>query len=934
MRRSRKLTLSLLASLVLGALLASPAFGGAFGFKDLEVSFTAQDGSELTQAGAHPFAFTTAFKVNTTLNGEGKEIPDGEAKNLILGQIPGFAGDPLATPRCASAEFSDVVDGAASCPDSSALGFASIRASFSPVAPGSKEFVFAPVYNLEPPPGVAAKLGFVILNVPVTIEVGLNEKPPYNIVANITRIPQIVLFYSSKVTLWGNPADSAHNALRGKCLNRNYAEEPTSLGLCPVNIPARPFLTMPRSCKGPLKTTLFATAWGTPEATSSDEAITPTMTGCNKLGLDADIEARPSGTAAESPAGLEFTMNLEDEGLGNPKGIANADVEKVEATLPAGVTANPSAAEGLGVCTLAQYESASLTNRGCPEAAKLGGVLVRTPLLEDPIEGSLFLAQPDDPAAAGRENPFDTLIALYILIRSERYGIFVGQAGKVEPDPVTGQLRTTFEGIPEVPLSEITVRFREGPRSPLVTPPLCGTYETGALLYPSSGAAPVPTTSSFTISSGPNGTGCPPGARPFAPGFEAGSLNNNAGTYSPFYMRLTRKDGEQDMTRFDSVLPPGVTGKIAGVPRCPDSAIAAAKAKTGRQELASPSCPAASQIGRVLAGAGVGPALTYVPGSIYLGGPVGSAPLSVIVITPAVAGPFDAGTVVVREALDLDPNTAQVQVNGALSDPIPHILKGIPLKLRDLRVYIDRPGFTLNPTGCEPKSVNATLFGSAADLFSPADDVPANLSSYFQASNCANLAFKPKLGLQLKGATKRGGHSAATATLTPHKNNANIKAVTTLLPHSQFIDQDHINNPCTRAQFAANACPKSSILGTARAFTPLLDEPLEGKVYFRSNGGERELPDIVADVRGQGFRIIQVGFVDSKNARIRVRFLSIPDAPVSKIVLKFKGGKEGLLENSENLCARKQVANVKIGAHNGRSVAKKLTIATSCKKKK
>ncbi len=938
MRPPRALGSALALVLALCAFGASPALG-AFGYKGFEVTYSEDAaGSPLNQAGAHPFAFTTSFEVNTIPDGKGNELPDGETKDLTLGQIVGLAGDPNATTHCGNEEFIKLEEGQALCPDASAVGLAAVRIAFTPFPVGFDEYVHVPVFNLVPPPGAAAKLGFVVLNEPVTIEIGLAEKPPHNIVARITRVPQIALFYASKVTLWGNPADPAHDALRGKCLDGTVSPVPLSRGLCPVSVPERPFLTMPRSCKGPLLTTLFATSWGTPQQTSSQEAISTAMAGCGKLGLDAGIEAAPTSRAAESPVGLNFKLSVKDEGLTNPKGNANSDVEAIEAILPPGVTANPSAAEGLGVCTKAQYEAASLTVRGCPEASKLGGVLVRTPLLEDPIEGSLYLAQSDDPASAepGAENPFDSLIALYIILRSPRYGIFVAQAGKVSPDPATGRLITTFEGIPEVPLSEINLHFREGPRAPLVTPPRCGTFKTVAWLHPSSGAAPVEADASFQVSSGPGGAPCPPGGTPpFGPGFEAGSLNNNAGAHSPFYMRLTRRDGEQDMTRFDAVLPPGVTGKLAGIPRCPDAAIAAAKAKSGRQELASPSCPAASRIGRVLAGAGVGPALTYVPGTIYLGGPVNGAPLSVVVITPAVAGPFDVGTVVVRQALSLDPLTAEVQVDGSASDPIPHILAGIPLKLRDLRVYVDRPQFTLNPTGCEPSSVKATLFGSGANPFSPADDVPSALSSYFQAANCANLRFRPQLSLRLKGGTRRSAHPAAIAVLTPRAANANLRAVSTMLPRSQFIDQFRINNPCTRAQFAAQACPKSSILGTARAFTPLLDNPLRGRVYFRANGGERELPDIVADLRGEGFRIIQVGFVDSVNARIRVRFLSIPDAPISRIVLRFKGGKRGLLENSENLCARKQTAKVRMTAHNGRRQDHgNLVIKTDCKKKK
>jgi len=291
-----------------------------------------------------------------------------------------------------------------------------------------------------------------------------------------------------------------------------------------------------------------------------------------------------------------------------------------------------------------------------------------------------------------------------------------------------------------------------------------------------------------------------------------------------------------------------------------------------------------------------------------------------------VAGPFDLGTVVVREALDLDPNTAEVQVDGAASEPIPRILEGVPLKLRDLRVFIDRDKFMLNPTSCAEKTLKATLFGSAGEG-------PVARSQRYQAADCASLAFKPKLAVRFRGGTKRTGHPAVTAVLTPRAGDANLAAATVLLPPSEFIDQGHISNPCTRVQFNAGQCPPGSVLGHARAFTPLLDEPLEGPIYFRSNGGERKLPDMVLDLHGQ-FRIIQVGFVDSRKGSVRTRFLNAPDAPVSKLVLKLDGGKKGLLVNSEDLCKVKPIAKVRLAAHNGRKSNSRLPIKTDCRKKR
>ena len=374
-----------------------------------------------------------------------------------------------------------------------------------------------------------------------------------------------------------------------------------------------------------------------------------------------------------------------------------------------------------------------------------------------------------------------------------------------------------------MPFSHFNFHFKEGARAALITPPACGTYTTVSKFYPYADPThPKTVESDFKITKGVNGGPCPPaGMPPFNPEFQAGSVNNNAKSYSPFNMRLIRHDGEQDMTKFSSVLPPGVLGKLAGVSKCSDAAIASAKTKTGRQEKASPSCPANSLIGHTIAGAGVGDSLTYVPGQLYLGGPYHGDPLSVISITPALAGPFDAGTVVVREALTLNPETAEVEVDGKNSDPIPHILKGIVLKVRDLRVYVDKPEFILNPTSCEPSSAKATLFGAFRNVFDPADDVPVDLSTRYQAASCASLAFKPKLSLELHGGTKRGDHPALKAVVTARGADANIGKAVVTLPTSAFLDQAHIRTICTRVQFAANGggrgCPPASQYGYAKA---------------------------------------------------------------------------------------------------------------------
>jgi hypothetical protein len=912
-------------------LAAAPTSQAAFEVKNFDSVFTNEDGSPATQAGSHPFAITTGFDVDTVIDPKsGEEAPAEDAKDLIIEFPPGFTGSPLTTPKCPTADFLtiDQKKGGPECPDSTALGATRARINF-PEPPGYA----APVYNLPPPPGSVAKLGLWVGPEPVTIEIGLSEEHPYNVVSKLTNIPQPVRFYGGKLELWGSPANPVHDPLRGNCLvvgSHGTEDEFESNGICETNIPEVPFLTLPRSCTGPMVTSFEADSWQSPGSfvlgtlLSHDDAIPPNpqgMTGCSKVGFKPRIESAPTTASVETGTGLDFSVKFPTEGLLNPTGIAQSEIRKAVVTLPEGMTINPSVGEGLGVCTPSDLNRETVNSapgEGCPNNSKLGSVHLETPLVDESIEGSVFLAEQDNPETSepGAENPFDSLLAMYIVLKNPTLGIIAKQPAQIEPDPETGQLVTTLEDIPQQPFSSFEFHFREGARAPLVTPTTCGTYEAKAEFTPWANPDQVlTTTSSFKVTSGIGGGPCPSGGvPPFEPGYQAGSINNNAKSYSPFYMRLIRKDGDQDMTKFSSVLPPGVLGKLAGVSKCPDAAIEAAKAKTGRQELRNPSCPVNSQIGRSLAGAGVGGALTYVGGQIYLAGPYKGDPLSVVSVTPAVAGPFDAGTVVVRLALTLNPETAEVEVDGAASDPIPHILKGIVLKVRDIRVYVDRPEFIINPTSCAESSAKATLFGGFLDVFSPADDVPADLATRYQAANCLNLGFKPKLTFRLKGGTKRGDHPGLRAELKARPGDANIGKAVVTLPKSAFLDQSHIRTICTRVQFAAKNCPKGAEYGFAKAWTPLLDEPIEGPVYLRSSNNK--LPDLVIALKG----LVDVNVssrIDSKNGGIRNSFETIPDAPVTKFVLTLQGGKKGLVVNSRNLCAKPSRADARFVGQNG-----------------
>jgi hypothetical protein len=938
-RRRAGLLIALAASvaLLVGVIGAAPA-QAEFGIHDFDVTFANQDDSPATQAGSHPFAVNTSFGLNNT-PGFPPSL-DGELKELSVEQIAGLIGDATAYPTCSTADFLglpegvSIIEGKTECEESEvAVGV--VGAWIWPIE------AHLPVLNLEPAPGVPVRLGFNVAGAHIVINVGLKQGPDYNIIGAQKNVPQVVPFLAAKLQLWGNPADPAHDELRGECAIGGpevFFESELTFDFshgdgdtCPTNNPQRPLLTLPTSCVGPQATNWRADSWQEPAKSISgsvlthDDAEPPNpqgFTGCGKLGFVPSIDSKATSDSAETGTGLDFSVDFNQEGLKSPNGLAQSVTEKAEVTLPEGMTINPSVGEGLGVCTpedLGRETLESAPGEGCPNSSKVGTLHVEAPIVDEPVEGSIFLAQQDDPATSepGAENPFDSLIALYFALKSPDLGVMVKLPVLVEPDPKTGQLIVTLDDIPQIPFNRFTAHMREGQRAPLVTPATCGAHTTVARLYPRSDPDnPRTVTSDFEITSGVGDGPCPPGGvPPFNPRFEAGSVNNNAGSFSPFNMRLLRSDGEQDMTKFSSILPPGELGSLAGVSKCPDASIEAAKAKTGREELAAPSCPANSQIGRTLAGAGVGSALTYVPGQVYLAGPYKGDPLSVVSITPAVAGPFDAGTVVIRLALTLNPKTAEVEVDGANSDPIPHIIKGIVLKARDLRVYVDRPNFTLNPTSCDESSARATLFGSFVDVFDPADDRPVDLATRFQAANCLNLGFKPRLNLNLKGGSKRGGHPGLSAIYRPRPGDANVEGLVVRLPRSAFLDQAHIRTICTRVQFAADNCPKAAQYGYIRAWTPLLDEPLQGPAWLRSS--DHKLPDLVFDLHG----IVDIEVstrLDSARGGIRATLDEIPDAPLSLVVLRMQGGKKGLIVNSRDLCAKPSRANVEFSGHNGK----------------
>jgi hypothetical protein len=849
------------------------------------------------QAGGHP-DITVFFKDATGSDGLPLEGP----RDIEFDLPKGFVGNPTNIATCSPQGVSNAGQGGADCPVAAQVGTAEITAWAST---GSRAKVVVGIFNIAHGPDVPARFGFKYSSV-VGLITARVRPGDYGISSGSFSISQGEAVESARITLWGVPGDPSHDSMRqdrlpaiqvGEAFN---TPQPPSLWKSLQTEP-RPFLSAPTSCsEDPVGFTVRGDSWEHPgifdeETLTSDEDGTPFIfEGCEKLGFNPSVVVSPTTREAAAPSGLKVDVHVPQPQ--DPDGLATAHVRKVKVTLPQGMSVSPSSASGLGACSLADIGLDDVEAPSCPESSKLGTVEVDTPVLDFPLEGDVILAKQND-------NPFNSLLALYISAKGP--GFYLKLPGRIDLDPNTGQLTSTFDNNPQLPFEDLHLKLSGGPRAALVTPPACGTYAAQAEFLSWASDNPVNQSVPMTFDQG-----CATGG--FSPDLRAGTNSPLGGAFAAFNMQIVSGGGEQNLSRIEATLPEGLLAKLAGVPLCGD-----AQATTG-------DCPAGTQVGSVTVGAGAGPLPVYVPEAgkaptaAYLAGPYKGAPYSLVVKVPAQAGPFDLGTVAVRNGLHVDPTSAQVT---AKSDPLPQILQGIPIAYRDIRVEVNRPDFTINPTSCKAQKVTSVLTSATGQTATP--------SSPFQVAGCKELGFKPKLALKFTGDTNRSAHPALKATLKMPKGGANIAKTTVLLPETEFIDNAHISNPCTRVQFNANACPAGSVLGKATAYSPLLDKPLTGPVYFRSNGGARELPDLVADLNG-AIHLTVVGFIDSvktgkETARVRTRFLNIPDAPVSKFVLSMKGGDKGLLVNNEELCKVKPRARAEFTGQNGkRSVSNQL----------
>jgi hypothetical protein len=931
-RRLLSLTASALAIAILNA---SPALAD-FGLEGFSSLPTAEGGAVARVAGSHPQALSTELNFNLGPEVEGVPRTEGDLKDLKLEQPAGLVENPAVVTQCSQAAFhtprgttafEESLSGER-CPDSSQVGTVEVRSSYG----GGETRTFG-LFSLEPPPGAPSELGLNPYGAPITFIPEVRQKDgEYGLTLVARNVPQVTDLYGLTLTIWGTPWAVSHNHQRGNCLNEAepaFGWAKCSVGPPKVNIP-RAYLTLPTACEATLPFTARATSWQEPSKEISRSFNAPGIEDCEGLRFEPIASGVISNPRASSPTGFDFNLNVDNEGFLLPQFRSPSPVKRAIVTLPEGMTINPSVGAGLTACHPGQYEAESATSppgAGCPNQSKIGEFTVKTPLFETAVEGSIFLAAP-------YENPFGSLIAVYLIAKAPERGILVKVAGKLEGDAASGTLTATFDNLPQLPYTDLKVHFREGQRSPLATPGVCGSFATQMELTPWNVGKATHAASPFAVSAGSEGTPCPQGTPAFNPEAKGGTLNSNAGSYTPFYLHLTRKDTEQEITSYSALLPPGLTGKIAGIPYCPEAALQRAKENSGFAETQNPSCPAASEIGHTIAGYGLGPVLTYAPGKLYLAGPFHGSTFSVVAVDAATVGPFDLGVVIVRSAIKVDPQTAQVSIDSAGSDPIPHIIDGIPIHLRDIRVYISKPGLTLNPTSCAPSLLASSLKGSGAVFSDPSDDSTATATAPFQAFNCGALSFKPRISLRLRGGTKRGDYPKLRVEVKPRAGDSNIAKAQVALPPSEFLAQNHLETTCTRPQFAREACPAGSVIGHARAFTPLLDKPLEGNVYLRSS--QTLLPDMVIALRerDKGIAIDLLGKIDSFKGGLRGTFNVIPDAPVQKFVMTLRGGEHGPIQNSEDVCKATGRSTLRFQAHNQLGVKGHLGLEVPCGRQK
>lgn len=869
-------------------LVAALAFAGPaaadFGFAP--DSFTATihdaDGLEVTRAGTHADA-TVDFLLKTTANSAGAVVPDQSLRSVRVDLPRGMVGNPLSAPRCRHQEFK-----AMTCSSASIVGVEQLRYAAIAGAPVMTSAV--PVYNLVPPEGVAARFAFQVTSVVVMIDVSVASDGDYHLVANLRDLATLLQIHGSKLTLWGVPAD--HNGPGPY----DFLNGETYGG--PGSGPRRPFLSAPTQCGAPLTTRISASSWQDP-GSHAEERYTPAkgISGCDELRFEPSIAVAPASREAGQPSA--YTVDLSVPQSDDPDGLATPNLRDAVVRLPTGVALSPAVASGLEACSDGQLALDATHAETCPEASRIGTVRIDTPVLDAPMRGSIYVG-----TQRSRDPESGEMYRLFLTASGS--GVRIKLRGSIRIDRATGQITASFLDNPQLPFSVMSLAFKGGDRAPLVNPTACGTHTATTTLASWGGQTASPS-SAFAIDHG-----CPTGR--FAPTLSAGTTGALAGAFSPFTMTAGRVDADQDLSRIDVALPPGLLAALGSVPLCPEA------------DAAAGSCGAISRIGASTVAVGSGGAPFGLPGQVYLAGPYKGAPFSMSVVVPAKAGPFDLGLVVVRIALQVDGNKAQAT---AVSDPLPTIVGGVPLHMRTVNVTLDRPGFAFNATSCAASSVVGSFTGTAG--------AAATATMPYQPSACGSLTLDPRLSLAYTGKaqTRAGEHPGIVAVLADTFGHANTKTIKVTLPLTLALDPENAKALCEPGDAAARHCPVASQIGWASATTSALHHPVQGPVYFVK--GTRiaatgkvvpTLPKLFLKLTGEGVEVdLRADSAVDGQRRLTTTFTGVPDVPVRDFRLTLNNGRRGILKATNDVCGADKATTVEFTGHNGARTVQRLNVA-------
>jgi hypothetical protein len=885
---------TLVLAFVMMAVCAAPA-----GAKMDVESFTTT--SSDSQAGGHPDLITSFTLAEPGVS--------ESAANIVFDAPRGLFGNPSAALRCTASDFA-----LQQCPPNAQAGLVTVYANHN----GSQGELLgtAPLFDLEPGPDQTGLFGLIvpIVRIPIQIPVEVRTGSDYGLRFTVSELTQIVPLARADITFWGFPASPDNTQDRfpigapGEPAGCPNAVDTSCASGVPASIPNRPLTMNPTVCTGqPLRTTLTVQSYQEPDDPTVVEGTYPEITGCEKEAFKPVMFSNLTTSETDSASGLDLDLRA-PQFLGESP--APSQLRSAIVVLPPGLTINPDAADGQTSCSDTQVRFGSEAAAECPDNSKIGTFLLHTPALEAPLVGSIYIGQPQ-PGNQYR---------LFLVANGS--GIHAKLPGSIRPDPSTGRVTVEVLDLPQAPFDRFQVHLFASDRGLLATPTHCTIYQLTGRFIPWNDLLPrVESSDNISLSSGPNRTACPPEVRPFNPRLEAGTSNPAAGAHSNFHLKLDRDDGDQFLRDVNFRMPPGFTGNLRGISYCPEAAIATAAANQGRNEQANPSCPPSSQIGTTNVAAGPGGHPFNAVGRMYLAGPLKGAPLSLAAVTPALAGPYDYGVVVVRVALHVNPLTAQVS---AVSDTVPHIIGGVLIRMRSIQVNIDRPNFTINPTNCSPFSVDSQGIGDQGTV--------TDFSSYFNAVNCATLPFRPRMTAKQLGKrkdTKRSKNPRLRFELRTRPGDANLRSLAVTLPKAFAIDQRHLGNICSKAQLESEECAGRQPIGSVETRTPLLDQPLKGPAYAVSGFGK--LPRLAFILDGQVRLVPQAESASVKGGHLRTTVPVIPDAPIGYFKLDLLGGKQGYLINTRNLCAGKPKIKVNYTAQNGKQTSQSVATKTACR---